>query len=199
MGVLLKQNHTVKSQIFRLLSVIGAGVLGALAITGFLLYRYGPTGSYQASNALLTLDVIQKLSFVNDPHKEGKNASRYVFNDIIWYYQDENTRQWNKKNISLGQYEAIYQLLSKDKSLTDSIEEIQSEFMRAQPAALTLTVKQENNPQSSTMVLEEIQMIPHGNLYRIKLMKGGPEVEDWVYFEHPQIYQKVSQLINRTD
>lgn len=199
MGVLLKQNHTVKSQIFRLLSVIGAGVIGALAITGFLLYRYGPTGSYQASNALLTPDVIKQLSFVNDPHKEGKNASRYVFNDIIWYYQEENTRQWKKKAISLEQYEGIYQLLSKDKSLTESMEGIQGEFMQVQPAALTLTVKQENNPQSSMMVLEEIQIIPYGNLYRIKLMKGGPESQDWVYFEHPQIYQKVSKLLNRTD
>lgn len=187
----MKHHYSVKSQIIRLLSVIAAGILGAVAITGFLLYRYSPTGTYLAGNAILSPEVIRHLSYIDDPAKQGKTALRYVFNDITFLYKNLNTGEWRKIPLSLEQYQKIYTLLSADQSLDEIKDHVPGEFARNQPAGLALTVKQENNPQAQIKLLEEMQFSLEGNYYRIKLTGGTDGPQEWAYFEHSRVYSKI--------
>lgn len=186
----MKQDRTVKSQITQLLLVIGAGVIGGLGLTGLLLYNYGPTGSYMAANTLLTPEIIQKISY-DDSTLGKQRASRYVFDQIAFTYLSLETNQWKKINLSLDQYAKLYQLLMNDKSLLNYSESIPPEFSRNQSAILTVTAKSENNPNSPSQILEEIQFLPNHSHYRIQVRGSHENSLNWAYFEHPGIYQKI--------
>lgn len=181
-----------KRQICNLLSVIGGGVVCALLISSFLLYYYGPTGSYLAQNTILSPAVSEILRY-QDIESNGKGTKHFVFDSIQFSYYDTKSNQWHKETMNEKKYRSFYELIKNDKSLQDIPETVKHLFNHAAMASLNIYVRPDNGLQE-VKVFQTINFSIDGNYYRVQLREANSK-DQWAYFYHPGIYQQTLEII----
>lgn len=181
-----------KMELRRLLLVLGSAVAFASLMTIFGVFYYGPSGKYSVNNALIAPEILEKMSY-NAPNQKINGNDRFVFDDIIFSSYIEN--KFKQLSISIDQYKKFYALIMTDVSLLNVPKEIESLFSKATPASLILRVKTESGAawQKESKIFQEVHFAREGNYFRIKLHEQETS-NNWVYFQHPQIYQDVLNL-----
>jgi hypothetical protein len=188
------QELSSKQQIKNLLLVISSGVLCALLISLFFVYNYGPSGQYGVANALLSPDVLEKLSFNDLDTKTGK-MTRFDFEGIEFSYYDTH-KQWRRNAVSTEQYRSFYNSIYNDVSILDESHAIENLFNKEGAATLTLKVSTENHSakDDETKNFQQVNFVANGDYYRIELRESkSPQASKWAYYHHPRIYQSALQ------
>lgn len=180
---------TPKKQITNLLIILFAGLGGAILLTFFLLYNYGPEGHYLLKNALLSPDVISQMSDV----KDNQSASRTVFDKIEFSYQDIETKKRTVIPVDKKTYSKFYSMISKDKSLLDVPVDITAAFNEMPASFLVITTESFNkNDSHKSQIFQEVQLLYKGDYYRLQLRESTST--NWIYFYHPHIYDNAFLL-----
>jgi hypothetical protein len=191
---MVNQELSAKQQIKNLLLVISSGILCALLISLFFVYNYGPSGQYIVRNALLSPDVLEKLSFNDIDTKTGK-MTRFDFEGIEFTYYDIQ-KQWKRNSISTEQYRSFYKSIDNDVSILDESHAIESLFNKEGAATLTLKVSTENRSEKSDEIknFQQVNFVANGDYYRIELRESkSPQSSKWAYYHHPMVYQSALQ------
>jgi hypothetical protein len=191
---MLSGEPSSKQQIKDLILVLLSGVLAACIISGILLYKYGPTGVYTVTDALIDPTLATTLDY-NDHNDITNGKDRFVFNGIEFSYYDSKENKQKKINISSESYKKFYNMISLDKSILNIPPEISNLFNPANAAILNINVRTESHAawQNETKQFQSVNFAYAGDYYRIKLHEEKYPNE-WVYFHHPAIYQQVLQL-----
>lgn len=188
--------NSTKKRVRNLIYVIGSGILFAVAITAFMLYKYNPSGRYLLSNTLLSPETIPQMSYnAYDPKTNG--TSRFVFDKIEFSYFDFKNNQWISRTDSIINYGKFYQLVRSEKSVLNPSKEIIALFNQKPPATITLKVHTESPAQwqATTKNFQEVQFANEGDYFRIQLHDQSAHTQ-WVYFYYPHIYYEIMQLFN---
>jgi hypothetical protein len=191
----MKENrHSSKTkQIRSLLLILSCGVASAFIIALGLLYYYNPSGIYLAKNVLIAPENALNMAFNHaDTKKDGR---RLVFDAIEFSYFDPDLRQSRHHAIDMKKYEEFYALISDDKSLVDTTDEVKRFFIKGHPANLKLKVRTDREASKAVTpdVFLEVTFADNGDFYRIQLREQG-KGEGWAYFYHPDIHRKVLNL-----
>jgi len=193
-----KVNSSKAKQIKVLLGVLTSGLGFGILIASATLYRYNPSGSYQANNVLLDPENTYTLRFV-EPGPKGKSEGKYIFEGMYFTHFDSNTRQQSSVNVSKEKYAAFYNLIGKESSIVEPGVEIVSLFNRNHPAFLALKVRPlgEDLSKGIEQTFSRIEFVDDGDYYRVQLRQSAPGAE-WIYFNHPKIYQEAHKIFSQT-
>lgn len=181
-----KIHPSSRKAIKNLILVLVGGVGSALLLACFMIYYYGPTGTYFVRNVLLSPSLTSSLSYQDRSPKTGK-VEKYTFEGVDFSSGRGNNLQ--PEALSLNQYEQFYKLIENDKSFAPVSEELLKDFGKTAPAILRLKVK----TGSDTKVFQEVVILPNGDYYRI-LLRQENAGENWAYYHHPHIYEQTLRL-----
>lgn len=186
---------SIKRQIISLLSVLGAGLLFALAIIGYLLYVYGPTGQYKTQNILVEPSLVSKLSYIDTEISRGKEGKQ-TLDHIQFQAYDEKSGQWDVYLFNDDQYKRFYDLLARDESLFPVPEEVEKQFKDSRLSNLEIIVRPElpgsaNEGPAKTFL--SVDFIPGTDLYRV-FIRTSSIGTDYAYFKHPGVYDQVLKI-----
>lgn len=183
----------MNSEIRKLITVLSSAIIAAFLLSFFFVYNYGPSGRYLVKNALLSPELTTTLSYNDINHKTG-GSSRFVFDSIEFSNADSYSKQQRQLKITPEQYAQFYQLVSSDKSLQNSTEDLLALFGKGIAASLVIKVNTENHAawQEESRVFQEVDFTKEGNYYRISL--HDEKMGKWIYFYHPNIFAKVTDL-----
>lgn len=186
---------SVKRQIVGLLSVLAAGLAFALAIIGYLLYTYGPTGQYRAENILVEPSLVKKLSYIDTEVSRGKEG-KHILDHVQFQVFDEKSGQWDVYLLNDEQYKRIFDLLSRDESLFPVPEELDHKFRSSRLANLEIIARPElpGNQQGQTKTFLSVDFIPGGDVYRV-FIRTSSIGTDYAFFNHPGVYDKVIKIV----
>ncbi|MBA3815091.1 MAG: hypothetical protein H0X29_00935 [Parachlamydiaceae bacterium] len=189
-----------RQQIRNLLLIIGSAVGVSFAAMFFMLYSYGPEGSYLAKNVLLSPENVKALYFSNanpklisKSHHKSHNNSQFVFDLIEFSYYDFVKNAMKNNEATLKTYGELYTWLGNDISITDVAAEtaIATGFNNL-GAKLSFKVKTDDNNSSGNVNLFEVDFVK--DYYRISL-RGQNSVKQWAYFKHIGILEQAIELL----
>lgn len=183
-------NQGMKQQIRNFLTVIFAGVLCAVLLSGFFLYYYSPTGTYLTEKVLVAPESLNTIKF-------SDNGRKYTFDHIEFLHFDQDENQWRRETITPAQYAAFYQLVREQESLLAVDDEIRSRFTRGNPSMLTVVIRTEGNG-ITTKVFQQVQFVQEGDYFRVELLREKND-EQWAYYHHPEIDTKVVTLLGESN
>ncbi len=193
-----KKNNYPWGPIRNFLAVLFSGVFTAVIFALFMLYYYGPTGSYTLGNVLLSPETITKLSF-EDSDQPGRNSPRYQYDHIEYANWNAENKQWQRVDVSPGDYQHFYESIAQEKSILEVPHEIVNLFYSIPPSKLTIFVRnQADNPTQKEISkpMQVAEFSNEGNYYRIELRSqegsGG-----WAYFHRPKIREEAKALFFR--
>ena len=188
-----ERREIIHKQIRNLLMVLSLGIGSALALAGFLLYVYGPTGVYSVKNVMVSPSLVGGLTYADQNPSSGK-ISRYTFEKIEFSYWQADKRQWSKRQISLDSYQRFYEAYAHENSLPIVGEEVIREFQQIPPAKIVVYVRLAgDDPKAALKAFQEVQFANEGDFYRVELHEQDA-ASSWAYFHHPRIYQEVLAL-----
>ncbi len=166
--------------------VLAAGVAAAFLLTTFFISYYGPSGNYVLSQTLLNPEMLTSLNY-NDFDPKTSENDRFIFDHIL--YEVGGTPA---KKVSMDQYKKIYQALSKDTSVTNSL----AQYPASSPK-LTLYVRTESPAkwQFATKIFQQLQIDASGNYYRVELHEDNVGTH-WVEFPHQNVKSLVETILN---
>lgn len=177
-------------QIRNLLLILGSAVGLACSAMLFMLYSYGPAGTYLAKNVLLSPESAKALHFDDFNPKIGTN-SHFVFDLIEFSYYDVTQKRIIRTEIDISTYALLYKLIGSDVSVVDGAKEAGTAFNDA-AASLSFRVRSDDNySQGSSKELFEADFVK--DYYRI-LLRGQSTDKQWVYFKHTNILEQVLEL-----
>ena len=174
-----------KFEIGRLLAVLGSAIAAAVLFAVFMIYYYGPSGEYYVKNILLSPETAARIDF-----QDGREEGRFVFDRAEFRYFNTEVKSWKTIILDTKAYQAVYDLLENESSVSDVTPDIVDEFNRPNSATLTLYVK--NN--KLTKIFQEAVFPLGGDFYRI-LLRGKDPIGEWGYFHHRKIYDHVLHAI----
>lgn len=183
--------HTTAREIRNLLFVIGSAIGVALLGAAFMLYYYGPTGSYFAKNVLLSPFYTSTLAF-NDINPKNGRLEKFVFDGIEFSYFDGIKKQEIHLPVSNETYTQFYNSVASERSIPDITEEVRAQFTN-HPSSLSFKVHPEHTPEASKVFLE-VNFVKEGEYYRVQLRDATGTTGTWAYFYHPNIYKEAMQL-----
>lgn len=186
----MKESPSQKRQIRNLLFVLMFGIAAALMLSLFLVINYGPSGRYLVKNVLLSPDLVSTLAYTDNNRKTG-GSSRYVFDGIEFTYHTPAENKLQTLYIDPHTYEKFYRMISSDKSLA----EVPPQFNQSKTAALLIKARTESHAewQDETKIFQEVRFFPDQDYYQIQL-RDHAMADPWVYYYHPQIYQKALNI-----
>ena len=184
-------SSSTKKQIRNLLLLLSSAIVFAIGTGVFFVAYYSPSGVYLAKNALLAPEVLDKLKF-NDTNSKTGGMSRFIFDSILFKWQDKQTHQWKNLYVDQQKYAKIYQLLSSDRSILDPATDVQEQFTREQPAQLTIMIRTENN--SASQSFQQVQFIPGVDYYRVELHEQNAKAR-WAYYYHQKVFQNIFSIL----
>lgn len=182
---------SAKGQIRSLLLVLFSGLAAGVIALAYLIYFYGPSGSYNSSNILIDPGY---LSYVQV--NEGNN-NKFTFHKIEFTFQDmasSGQKEWKTVQLSESQYAKLFDLLKGKTSLADTVK-VEPLFDRSKAPSMVIFVKGEVNRQPTIKVFEEVQYSPNGNFFRIRAPGRNNFEMIWAYFESDGVLQKSIQAI----
>lgn len=140
---------------------------------------------------MLSPEVISQMS--RDANKTAGYPARVFLNKIEFSYQDAETKKRSVHSIDGKIYSKFYSLISGDKSITDIPINLASSFNEMPASSLVITIQDmnKNNPNKVDL-FQEVQFLYKGDYYRVELRESSGA--NWIYFYHPQIYDKVLHL-----
>lgn len=181
----MDEDKKQKKAIYQLLILLGSAVGFAVLFAVFMIFYYGPSGQYYVKNILLAPDMIGKLDF-----HDGKNGGKYTFDKAVFRYYNDNEKSWKSVNVDGATYQKVFTTLENESSMKDVPTEVMNLFNLANPATLTLYVKNEK----ATNVFQEIVFVKDGDFYRV-LLRGDNPSTSWAYFHHRKIYDHIIHTI----
>lgn len=185
----------IYKQIRNLLLVLFAGILCAVALTVFMLYRYNPSGRYPIKNVMIDPKILPQLSYSS--YDSGtRNTTRYLFDNIEFSFYNFTEKKWEKKTVSDVSYQKFYELVANERSIPDVKDQVVTLFNQQNTARLSLRLKAENFvKQTSTKGFQQIEFVNEGDYFRVELHDNSSQAQ-WAYYYYPHIYAKVINLIN---
>jgi hypothetical protein len=181
----VESNKTAAKQILNIVIVLALGVGCAFVLAMGTLYYFGPTGSYKAGNALLSLDVSSQLS-----DYEAK---------VEFLYYEDKTKEWRRVKVDKENYQKFYHFIAEESSIVPIPEHIIAMFNNSNPAILTVFMKKEGeNQQEEDARFQEVQILRFDDFYRIQI-HDEHEGQNWAYFFHENIYDESKQLLLSED
>jgi len=186
---------STESRISGLVTLILSAVGCAVAITAFMVYQYGPSGSYPVQKSLLNPEFIPALSFNAINSKTGAE-DRYVFDNITFTYFSVDAQQPREVGVTYQQYTDFYKVIANEKSMTDVPQDFITLFDRSNPARLSIYIQTESNAQwqQEKKIFQEVQIATEGNFYRIQLRQEENPQHEWAYYHHPDIKEKAFNI-----
>lgn len=178
-----------KKQIRNLLIVFLGGIGFAVLFALMGLYHYSPSGKYYAKNTLLAPEVLSQIAI-----KDSSSKTRFIYNKIEFSYYEPSEKIVKKISVPEERYKQFYDMVANEESLSNVSDEISS-FFNYFPSSLTLTLRPENQPNDPEKIYQQVNFVNHGDFFRIVLNDQNAGT-NWVYFYHPNIYQKVLSLFN---
>lgn len=189
-----QEQNSAREQVKSFLLVIFTAVASATAFVFFLVYYYGPEGSYVPKNILLSPEVMESLSYTDVDRGSGL-SSRYIFDKIDFLYFDKYEGKWTQGEVDRLDYASFYGMIANTKSIVGDEAELSGAFAGYGQASLLLHVIPKNTLASGKegrKVFQEVHFASDSDLFRIELhsekMGGG-----WVYFRYPNIYSEVTR------
>jgi hypothetical protein len=177
---------TPKKQIRNLIMILSAAVVCAALLTMGMLYTYGPEAHYYIKNALLSPDVIAKIS-LNE--KNGKTSHKPTIDKIEFSYQDPETKKRINIPLDSKTYNRFYSTIEGDKNISEVPDPISAAFNQLPAAALILNFQ---DSEKTLQVFQEVQFLFKGDYYRLQLREASGT--RWIYFYHPHIYDDAFRL-----
>lgn len=174
------------NQIKQVLFVLLAAVLGGFILAFSLIWHYGPTGKYKASQSIIAPEIIQGINF-KDLHPKTGKLTLFQFDTTEFVYFDFITGKWIQMPIPLETYASFYSFIQQDESLDNPSPDIVNLFQHSTPTALVTTVRTEVLPTAKAF--QVIQFTKEG-YYRVKL-HGQDEEGKWAYFYHEGIFAEI--------
>jgi hypothetical protein len=171
--------------------VLGASVLCALVVACALIFFYGPSGSYPARDTLLDPSVISHIN-IRDKSAKGKGNLQFVFDRIEFSYFDKRLGKMRRNAIPFEQYEKFYTLVSKDISIAEIPEKIESYFDNTYPTLLTIQMRAKEGTIGANQLFQEVQFIEE-DYFRVQL-KTSEKNPGWAYYHHPHLYHDIMKL-----
>jgi len=177
-----RAGREIRNLILLLSSASGMAFLGVI----FFVYVLGSSGHYAVRALLMTPESLAQRA----PH-----PNHFVLSKMEFIRKDNLGNGWHRCAVNLHAYNAFYQLVSSEKSISDVAEEIVASFTLCSPASLTIFLK----PTSQETVLQEakiyqkIQFVDGNEFFRVQIHPSqATEVpmEEWAYFRCPGIYDK---------
>lgn len=196
----LSTMNAKKHEIFKLLGVLLGAMSCALLFALFMLYHYGSSGHYSLQNILISPEIVQKLAF-NESNSLNLKAAHFIFKGMEFIYYDSEKRSEVHEKVKASQYEDIYKLLKDDKNLLKVSTEIDTFFYNKAPARVVILVKQEGKSEldQELETFQEVQFGYHSSFYRVRIRAQEGKNDAWIYFKHPDVYNKVLEIFTHDD
>lgn len=188
----METNQTQKTDIKNIFLVLGLAIVCAGLLTAFFLHYYGPSGRYTTSQLLLSPKIIERINYIDKHPRTGQKA-HFMFDRNTLSYFDSQQGKVVQRDVSLENYERIYELIKSDKSLEKVPEETLKNFHLSYP--LTLVTHTRVAEQNGSVQLFQILQVSEQGDYRLQINENKSQSE-WVYFSHPGIHQKIIHLSN---
>lgn len=187
-----------KRQIRNLLFVAGSAVFIACAVSALFLYKYSPTGTVVIKDVLISPNMLAGLNF-NDTNKKTGGMSRFIFDKIQFEYDDLQKGTRESKAVSSDAYQAFYDKIKSNKSLTNPSDEVKNAFNKGRNANLKIFVRTESSAsfQFLEKVFQEIDFSKNGNYFRVQLRESDPTGANFAYFGENEIYKIASTIFLR--
>ena len=174
-----KANKEIRNlSILFFMSFMTAGIIAA-----YLIFNYGPIGTYVGKNTVIAPDVLQQLKFadnrVDSPFKILFDKVEFrVFGKIIPIDQDS--------------YSRFYLLISGDQSLDEN--NVPLHLFDKQAASIVVYTKPEKvlKGEADSYPFQRIEFSDDGAHYRVQLI--GESDSLWAYFKHKGILEKIMKL-----
>lgn len=184
----------MKKDIRNLVMVLGFALFASFAVTTWFLYAYGPSGRYLAKNTLVEPSVLPQLNY-NDMDPKTNQMDRYQFDKIVYTFWNKQKREQGSIDIIIPQYEQFYNLVLNDDSLLNPPQEVIDAFRKAPPSRLEIKVRTESNIgyQKDSKDLTLVEFAENVDYWRVELNEADA-VNQWVYYAHPKITEKVTKL-----
>lgn len=185
-----------QSQASGLIALIASAIVCAVAVTAFMVYQWGPSGSYSIRKTLLDPELIPVLSF-NAVNAKTGSEDRFVFGKITFSYFNVPEQRMEIETISVQNYSDFYATVNSDRSLAEVSSDIEGLFLRGNPARLLIHTQTESTAkwQEATQVFQEVQFADEGNFYRVQLREEEAPMDEWAYYYHPDITKKTIKLL----
>ena len=190
----MKSNLKQKTDIKNIFLVLGLAIVCAGLLTLFFLHYYGPTGRYTTSQLLLSPKIIERINYI-DKHPRNGQKVHFMFDHNELTYFDPQQAKVLKRDISLDDYQRIYDLVESDKSLEKVSEEVLKDFQLSHPSTLTTHTRLAEQ-QSGFLQVFQILQVTQQDYYRLQINENKSQSE-WIYFFHPGIYQEIMRQLNR--
>lgn len=183
-----------RKELRNLLVVIFSAVLVGILFSFFLLQQFGPSGRYKVSHALLSPDILTNLSY-DGPNKKTGGSSRFVFDGLELTYTDK-TGAKKKLSVNQAQYENLYHMISKDKSILNPQESVIALFSNRNNSELFINVRTESHAewQDEKAVFQSLTFADEGNYYSILLHEEKSANGELIYFFHPGILEQAKRI-----
>ncbi len=159
-----------KRQIIQLLSVLFAGLLTAVLALAFMVYSWSPSGDYLAKNVLLSPETVGQLSSAK---------SRLVFDHV----------EFQNKKVNREAYAKFYDLVSRDRSLSEVSKEVEKLFNSPDLASIVIAVRK--GKEGEALPFQEVSF--KGDYFRVELHEERPQ-DRFAYFYHPQITEQAKAI-----
>lgn len=181
-------------EIRNILAVLATAVISAILLVSFFLYSYGPSGRYEARNALLEPSIMDQINY-QDMHPGTGRKVRFYFDHIEFSSSDVKNGKANTSNIPLEIYQEFYQIVSSEYSLHDINHEIEGYFFKPPYSVLTIHMRTNEGGLGSGKVFQVVQFVPE-DYFRVQL--HGSDQAEWAYFYQRGLYRKMIDLFSNS-
>lgn len=181
------------SNVRSLIILMFFSVACAFAIAIFSVQTFGPTGSYEVKNALITPYLLENMSY-NDTDTKTGAETRFVFDQLLYTYRDTHAQKTLTKPITLQDYRRFYEVINGDSSIVDGGSNLETLFNDADQLVINVKTVTDDPLQSEKKLFQEIHFAREGNFYRIELREDMNPQEKWAYYNHLGITAAIKQL-----
>ncbi len=179
---------STRGRIGALLAVIASAITCAFLAAVFMVVYYGPSGTYQLKNVLLSPELADTL-----------NESPIIFERLEFSHWDASRKQSKMQEVNLSQYKKFFELVQRDQSLETTFPEVAEAFYRSHPASLTLFVRTAANPHALIKPFQIVQFAEGKDYFRVELhVETVNENSRWAYFYHADIENQVKDIFTQT-
>lgn len=192
---MLKENGRNRD-IWNLLAVLGASVVGASLLAFIFIYYYGPNGRYVAGQTILDPSTIQQIN-VQENSPKGSQKVHFVFDRFEFSFFDPQMKQRLRVPVSTEIYQKFYHLVSSISSIKEKEGELEKRFIRSQPTLLTASMRTLNRTSPSDSKIFQVIEFIEGDYFRVQL-HDKQEQGEWAYFYKANSYSDIMNLFTKT-
>ncbi len=190
----MNKHFSKKFAIIRILSIIFSGVIGAVLLSGLMVYFYSPSGQYLSKDIILSPDIIKQMQ-ISEGDLKKRNAPVLLIDRTLFSYLEAG--KLRQQVIDIEVYKRFYDMVDSDKSLLDSDMILEMPYKIAPKLVLTTFIKDSMKGRSISTPFQIIEFADQ-DYYRVKLhdAKNIQHQEEWAYFHHPGIQKKMTAILS---